>query len=119
MDNPFDQTSADADGFVESLVKSEGGKAVVDDGAKLFNEGKLGVGKPNPGNAPNGDNDGKPNGRPQGRSKNVERSIKVSKQGNQILLLKLEVSSSCCFLVIVSLLLLLMVVVVVIADQRE
>ncbi len=58
--------------MVESFDRSEGeGKAVVDDGAKLFNEGKLGVGKPNPGNPPNGDNDGKPNGRPQGRSKYI------------------------------------------------
>lgn len=52
-----------------------GGKAVVDDEAKLFNEGKFGVGKPNAGNAPNGDNDGKPNGKPQGRSKNSQKSL--------------------------------------------
>lgn len=46
-----------------------GGKAVVDDEAKLFNGGKFGVGKPNAGNAPNGDKDGKPSGKPHGRSK--------------------------------------------------
>ncbi len=73
VDNPLAQTSVDVDGLVESVERSEGGgggKGVVDDEAKLFNEGKFGVDKPKPGKAPNGDKDGKPNGRPQGRSKN-------------------------------------------------
>jgi hypothetical protein len=42
---------------------------VVVDEAKLFNDEKFGVGKPNGGNAPNDGIDGKPNGRPQGRSR--------------------------------------------------
>jgi hypothetical protein len=54
--------------FVGSFDSSNGaggggGKPVVVDEAKLFNDEKFGVGKPN------GDIDGKPNGRPQGRSR--------------------------------------------------
>ena len=67
---PFDQTSDDVCGLDDSFDRSEGeGKAVaVGDEVKLFNGEKFGVGKPNAGNAPKGDNDGKPNGRPHGRS---------------------------------------------------
>ena len=67
FDKPFDQTSVI--GSVEESDGVEGGKAGVVGGTKLFNDGKFGVGKPNAGNAPNGDIDGKPNGRPQGRSR--------------------------------------------------
>ncbi len=70
-DKPFDQTSA-VDGFVGSFASNEGaegGNPVVVGEAKLFNDEKFGVGKPNGGNAPNGGIDGKPRGRPQGRSR--------------------------------------------------
>jgi hypothetical protein len=67
VDKPFDHRSEDVAGLGDSFDRSEG-KLVDDDEAKLFIDGKLGVDKPNGGNAPNGDMDGKPNGRPQGRS---------------------------------------------------
>ena len=119
FDKPFDQTSVI--GSVEESDGVEGGKAGVVGGTKLFNDGKFGVGKPNAGNAPNGDIDGKPNGRPQGRSR---KYIIIRKKNNssqrerkkETLLFKVEARSSCCFFVIFSLLLLM---VVVIADQKN
>jgi hypothetical protein len=64
----FDHKSAELAG---SFERSDGvdGKAEAVEEAKLFKDGKFGVGIPNGGNAPNGGIDGKPNGRPQGRSK--------------------------------------------------
>lgn len=65
----MDHKSVDGVGLFESFDRSEGKGVVVGDDPKLFSGEKFGVGKPNAGNAPNGDNDGKPNGSPQGRSK--------------------------------------------------
>ena len=92
---------------------------VVAGDAKLFNDEKFGVGKPNGGNVPNDGIEGKPNGRPQGRSREymiIYKKTTLLVKKKETILLKVEARSSCCFFVIVSLLLLLMVVVI--ADQK-